>query len=357
MLRIFGLMACLFLVAPAWARDVPPVEDMTYQAWNWVEPGGRTTCSDGSPYRFFARPSASDKLVIYFNGGGACWSGETCDPEAKRDYTIYVATVGSKFNQPGYGGIFDQTRDDNPLRDWSMVVATYCTGDVHVGARRLSYKVGDRRFQIEHKGAVNAKAVLDWTFRNFRKPKNVLVTGSSAGGIGAAFFAGTVARNYRGARVSVLSDGAGAYRTPAVVTLLRDWGARQTAPAWMRKDRATLNIEAFFKANARAFPRVRQVQYNNALDWEQAAFLQMLGGGPDVETGIRLNLEDLRAAAPAFRSYTAAGKMHTVLGKPEFYTLETADVPLRTWVADFVEGRPVSDVDCKADANGCSDAK
>ena len=357
MLRIFGLLGCLSLVAPAWARDVPRVEDLTHQSWNWVEPGGRTTCSDGSPYRFFARPGASDRLVIYFNGGGACWSGETCDPEAKRDYTVYVATVGSKFNQPGHSGIFDQTRADNPLRDWSMVVVTYCTGDVHLGARRLSYKVGDRRFQIEHKGAVNAKAVLDWTFRNFRTPKDVLVTGSSAGGIGAAFFAGTVARNYKRARVSVLSDGAGAYRTPAVLTLFRDWGARQTAPAWMRKDRAKLNVEAFFKANARAFPRIRQAQYNNALDWEQAAFLQMLGRGPDVETGIRLNLEELRAAAPTFRSYTAAGKMHTVLGKPEFYTVETAGLPLRAWVADFVEGRPVSDVDCKADANGCSGAK
>lgn len=353
MRRAVGILVSLLFAASAWAADVPRAEDMTYQSWNWVEPGGRTACSDGSPYRFFARPGAPDKLVIYFNGGGACWSGETCDPAAKRDYTIYVPNIASKFNQPGHDGIFDQTRADNPLRDWSMVVATYCTGDVHLGARRLTYRVGERRFRIEHKGAVNAKAVLDWTFRNFRKPKNVLVTGSSAGGIGAAFFAGTVARNYRHARVSVLSDGAGAYRTPTVLTLFRDWGARQTAPAWMRKDRARLNIEAFFKANARAFPRVPQVQYNNAKDWEQAAFLQMLGRGPDVETGVRMNLEELRKAAPSFRSYTAAGKMHTILGKPEFYTMVTAGVPFRSWLADFVAGRAVGDVDCQADPGGC----
>lgn len=357
MLRILGLLVCLTVVAPVWARDVPRLEDMTFQSWNWVAPGGRTTCSDGSSYRFFARPGATDKLVIYFNGGGACWSGETCDPEAKRDYTIYVPDISSKFNQPGHDGIFDQTRDDNPLRDWSMVVATYCTGDVHLGARRLPYKVGNRRFQIEHKGAVNAKAVLDWTFRNFRKPKNVLVTGSSAGGIGAAFFAGTVARNYRHARVSMLSDGAGAYRTPTVITLFRDWGARQTAPAWMQKERARLNVEAFFKANARAFPRMPQAQYNNAQDWEQAVFLQMLGRGPDVETGIRQNLDEVRQAAPAFRSYTAAGKMHTVLGKSEFYALESGGVPFTSWLADFVEGRRVGDVDCHGDAGGCLGAK
>jgi hypothetical protein len=357
MRRTGVFVVSLLFAASASARDVPRVEDMTFQSWNWIEPGGKTTCSDGSAYRFFARPGASDKLVIYFNGGGACWSGETCDPEAKRDYTIYVPSISSRFNQPGYDGIFDQTRANNPLRDWSIVVATYCTGDVHLGARRLGYRVGERRFHIEHKGAVNATAVLDWTFRNFRKPKNVLVTGSSAGGIGAAFFAGNVARNYREARVSVLSDGAGAYRTPTVMTLFRDWGARQMAPRWMRKERARLNIEAFFKANARAFPRMPQAQYNNALDWEQAAFLQMLGRGPDVETGIRLNMDELRGVAPAFRSYIAAGKMHTVLGKGEFYALKTAGVPLRAWLADFVAGRPVGDVDCKGDANGCADPR
>jgi hypothetical protein len=46
-----------------------------------------------------------------------------------------------------------------------------------------------------------------------------------------------------------------------------------------------------------------------------------------------------------------------VLGKPEFYTLATEGVPLRTWLADFAEGRPVADVDCKADTDGCAGQK
>jgi hypothetical protein len=49
--------------------------------------------------------------------------------------------------------------------------------------------------------------------------------------------------------------------------------------------------------------------------------------------------------------------MHTVLGKSEFYALETGGVPFTSWLADFVEGRRVGDVDCHGDAGGCLGAK
>lgn len=351
-MRFLVILAALVAIGPAAARGLPHLDDLTFNAWTTLEPGGRAVCSDGSPYRFHVKPGASDKLLIFFNGGGACWSAETCDPQAKRP--IYVPRVAPPFNQPGDKGVFDDMRADNPLRGWSMVVATYCTGDVHIGARRVIYELGDRKIAIEHKGAVNAKAVLDWTFRSFRAPKSVLVAGSSAGAIGAAFYAGDVARRYRRARVAVLADGAGAYRTPTVATVFRGWGVDKVAPRWMRTRRSqSLNIEAFFKANAVAFPNVPQAQYNNALDAEQAAFLQLLGG-TDVEASLRANLKELRQASPGFRSYIAPGPTHTVLGRPELYTDAVGGKPLTAWIADFAAARPVDDVDCKADATGCS---
>jgi hypothetical protein len=342
------------MATPAFAREAPRLDELAYRSWSSIEPGGRTVCSDGSPYRFHAKPGARDRLVIFFNGGGACWSAETCDPQAKRVRPIYVPSVAPPFNQPGVSGIFDDARADNPLRDWSMVVVTYCTGDVHIGTRRVTYALGKRKFAIEHKGAVNTKAVLDWTFRNFHAPGRVLVAGSSAGAIGAAFYAGTVVRQYKQAQVSVLADGAGAYRTPTVVTVFRNWGVNDVAPAWMRRRRSgPLNIEAFFKANAAAFPHMPQVQYNNAADAEQAAFLHLLGGGADVETSLRANLTELHDKAPGFRSYTAGGTVHTVLGRPELYACTVEGKPLSAWVADFAAGKPVSDIDCARDAAGC----
>ena len=43
-----------------------------------IEPGGETTCSDGTPYKFFVRPGAPEKVVFYLQGGGGCWNGGTC---------------------------------------------------------------------------------------------------------------------------------------------------------------------------------------------------------------------------------------------------------------------------------------
>jgi len=351
MVRIAAAFVCLVFALPAAARELPRLDDLAFQSWNVVEPGGRTTCSDGSPYRFYAKPGARDKLAVFFNGGGACWSAETCNPQANAKRPLYYPSVAPPFNVPGDAGIFDDKRADNPLRGWTIVVVPYCTGDVHVGARRITYALGKRRFAIEHKGAVNAQAVLNWTFGHVPAPKTVLVAGSSAGAIGAAFHAGAVARRYRTSDVSLLADAAGAYRTPRLAEVYRGWGIYRVAPAWMRGSRDPLIFEAFISANDAAFPHMRQAQYNYAGDPEQAAFLHLLGGA-DVEASLRANLDELHKAIPGFRSYTAAGTKHTILGHNELYTIATGGVAFRQWVADFVAGKTVRDADCKAE--GCA---
>lgn len=352
MKRTMMALAWALCAASAQAAPLPALSDMAWQAWNEVAPGGRTTCSDGSPYRFFAKPGASDRLAIYFNGGGGCWSAATCDPEANAKKPLYSSSAAHAFNTQSEAGIFDDTRADNPLRGWTLVVATYCTGDVHVGARRVTYRRDNRAFATEHKGAVNAAAVLDWTFRNVRAPKQVLVTGSSAGAIGAAFHAGRIAAHYRTAKVSLFADAGGAYRTPNLVQVYRDWGVERAAPAWMRKTRDPLVMETFIRMNAKAFPRMRQSQFNNARDAVQGKFLELLGGGGDLEQGLRANMADLHQAIPTFRSYIAAGANHTILGKPEFYTTTAGGQPLNQWLADFIAGKDEPDADCEKEGCG-----
>ncbi len=80
--------------------------------WNIIEPGGDTVCSDGSPYKFFVHPGASDKLMVYFQGGGACWNGGTCDPDLKPTYYVNL----EKTDPAGYDGIFRFDKPENPIR-------------------------------------------------------------------------------------------------------------------------------------------------------------------------------------------------------------------------------------------------
>jgi hypothetical protein len=356
MFRLLTVGALLITAAPALARQLQPLAEMGLYSWHAMEPGGRTACADGSPYRFYVKPGAKDRLLLYFNGGGACWSAATCDPKIKREMPLYVPSTAPPFNDPRQAtGIFDDGREDNPFRDWSAVFVSYCTGDVHIGARRVDYTAGDQAFAIEHKGYVNASAALSWTFQSYEAPKTILVAGSSAGAIAAAFYAGAVTRRYPDARVSVLADGAGAYRTATLPGIFASWGVDDVAPPWIKERGALpLNIETFFKANATTFPNVPQVQFNHAGDAIQDAFLKLLGETAGVETLLRANLDELRGVIPGFRAYTAAGTLHTVLRRPEFFHEAAQDVSLRQWVADFAAGGTVADVDCLRDAKGCA---
>ena len=62
--------------------------------WNAIQPGGETVCSDGSPFEFYVRPGSEqardEKVHFYLEGGGACWSGATCDLEGRPTYSPVV---------------------------------------------------------------------------------------------------------------------------------------------------------------------------------------------------------------------------------------------------------------------------
>src|SRR6185295_10630721 len=41
-----------------------------------------TKCGNGSQYKFFARRTSSPNLLVFFEGGGACWDFDTCSGRA-----------------------------------------------------------------------------------------------------------------------------------------------------------------------------------------------------------------------------------------------------------------------------------
>ena len=179
--------------------------------WNEFNPGGDTTCSDGSAYRFFARAGDPEKLLVYFQGGGGCWTAETCDPTRRPTYTVSIADGFEPFPF----GIFNTDNPENPFADHSVVFAPYCTGDVHLGASDTRYQhdeEGAEPFTVRHQGRANAQAVLDWTYANVPDPAHIFVTGSSAGAIPSPFYASLIADQYPDARIAHLGDGAGGYR-------------------------------------------------------------------------------------------------------------------------------------------------
>jgi hypothetical protein len=68
--RMKRLIALVVVLALALAQGLEAF-------WKAVEvPGG--VCSDGSPYRLYVSPGDPKKVVLDFQGGGACWDAATC---------------------------------------------------------------------------------------------------------------------------------------------------------------------------------------------------------------------------------------------------------------------------------------
>ena len=114
-------------------------------AWETIYPGGDTSCANGEDYLFHVRAADSDKAMIYFNGGGACWNGPMCDPansssDMKKGMIYRTQPTAEYGNDPRIlHGAFALDNPKNPFRDWTQVFVTYCTGDVHLGARDTPY--------------------------------------------------------------------------------------------------------------------------------------------------------------------------------------------------------------------------
>jgi hypothetical protein len=322
----------------------------TGSAWNRIPGGPGSGCAHDSSYAFFIHPGDAQRLVIYLNGGGACWNAVNCDLHGRATFHDLIDSTQLPDLQDG---VFDLANARNPIRGFTIVFIPYCTGDVFLGARTVSYSNTDttgtrRQFEIRHRGRANADQAVAWVYAQYPAPQLVFVAGSSAGAIPSPLYASEVAQHYPRARVVQLGDGAGGYRAPAIPGILAMWGAttalRQDA-AYRGVDSATLTFETLYEVAAATTPHVTFAQYNTAADNVQLAFLAMLGVR-DVrfEDFLRTNFADIRRSNLALRTYTAPGPMHTILRRAEFYSLTVDGVAIRDWVADLLDGKGVADV-------------
>ena len=338
------------LVVMALGTQPRAVAQSTAAGWARIAGGRGTGCAHDSSFAFFVHPGDPRRLMVYFQGGGACWNGANCDLQERPTFDPQVDST----DDPTHAlGIFDLTNPANPIRDYSMVFIPYCTADLHLGAREVTYtdtvRPGTRRtYRIRHGGAANAGSALAWVYEHYDRPDVVFVAGSSAGAIPSPVFAARIARHYPRARVVQLGDAGGAYRAPAIPGILARWGATQVLrrePAYRSLDAAALTFESFYIVAARDAPGVRFAQYNNAEDKTQLFFLEQLGVHDASLPGLlALNLAEIRRVNSRFKSYTAPGRAHTILMTPQFYALRVDGVSIRDWVAALLDGRAVRNV-------------
>jgi len=301
-------------------------------AWEQVAVDG-AVCARGTPYSFFVHEGEPDKLMVYFQGGGACWGADTC----KEGGTFDDSVTAGELNR--YQGIFDFDNAANPVADYSVVVVAYCTGDVHTGAAEQSYRSGGESFNIQFDGFTNAQAVLDWTYEHFEQPSELIITGSSAGAYGAIFHAPYILSHYPDARAVVFGD-AGVGITAPDWDGLETWGTLDnlySGDGFVDVEAGEAFSRTLYEAAAGTFPNAEFAIFTTYADYVQAGFYALQGGEGDWTAAMQAQIAELDAQDNV-SAYVAWGGTHAILPTPLFYRMQVEGVTLRDWFAGLVSG-------------------
>jgi hypothetical protein len=146
--------------------------------WRPVPVAGNL-CRDGSPtgYGININP-ASRKLLIFMEGGGACFNDISC----KQNPDTWPPNDTSLNKSLTRNWIASRTSEDSPFKDWNLVFIPYCSGDLHTGSSMSGY-LGQPQT-----GFLNYKRDLTEIVARFPNVLDqVVLAGSSAGGFGVAW--------------------------------------------------------------------------------------------------------------------------------------------------------------------------
>jgi cysteine-rich repeat protein len=316
---------------------VPPA-----MTWKYFEIPG-TKCIDGTPAGFSVNFNpASTKLFVYLEGGGACFN----------QYCESLFSRGP--NEPSTGGIFDRANAANPVRDWSWVYVPYCSGDVY-GGQAETMLAGKMRY---FNGYGNFTAFLERWVPSFDVDQ-VLLSGSSAGGFGAAVNFAQTQRAFDTVPVALLDDSGPPMSAdvfpPCLQTLWRTtWGLDKTMLAECGADCGDPNkfIEDTFAHVRSEFPTMRGGLFSSTADQTIRAFAgygwsggyNMCNSIPTAVTATvyQAGLTQLRdkaiAGGTGFGTYYITGSSHTILRSASFYTTKIGETTIPQWIDATLAG-------------------
>ncbi len=333
-----------------------------YETWIKIEPPG-VVCGNNTQYKFFANFSAkSDKLVVVFEPGGACWDYDSCtgrngirgaaNVDGLKDNHYELAAFISPF--------LSRFDDTSPSRDWNMVYVPYCTGDVHTGNAVATYDSGttDPAVEFHHDGHAVVQEVVKWLDSNFTHVPKMLVTGCSAGGAGSLV-------NYRFLRNGVtavekgyLLDDSGpifpstGYSAPLHAKIRSAWNIDPLGPempaGFTFDDMGSLNT-----ALADEFPhdRLATTYFRRDMDYSLYSYERFYNFPPkdeilrmwDADTQLLVQEYDSRDNLYYFLPYYRnINDSHcTTLFNFVGSDIQDHDMTLAQWVNDFIDDKPV----------------
>ena len=179
-------------------------------------------CLRGDSFRAATRPGsgAGGELMIYLQGGGACWS-DLC-----QSFSTAMSGVPP-------AGILSPTLEANPVRDWNIGYVPYCDGSLFAGDTEIDDD-GDGEIDRYHRGLLNLSAALDAIHAEFPDPSRILLTGISAGAYGTVLSTMLARSVWPEVPIAAIADagiGLGRPGSEGFITdILNEWGIMAMVP-------------------------------------------------------------------------------------------------------------------------------
>ena len=308
--------------------------------WEWIDVPD-SICGDGSSTGLAVNLSpGATQVFIYLEGGGACWTYSGCagliqtslhlDGYDEQTFNGLIAGVYKNIL------LFDRDEPKNPLREAHFVFVPYCTGDAFSGDSvvELTGALPWLKKTLHFKGRHNMETYLNRLAPTFADVEQVVVSGSSAGGLGAGLSWPLFVAAFPGARVDILDDSG-----PPVQPMDDRW--KDWQDVWNMElpagcDGCDENIDKlvdYYRTQFLSEHRLALMSYD-----QDAVIATFLGMFPWQFRDKLMDVCDVFDQEDNAQYFVLSGSAHTmmILG---YESIESAGgMPLWRWVEQFVNG-------------------
>lgn len=302
----------------------------TFQRGEWTEhyfdaAAEQAICLGGTEFQVNVRHGASDRVLLYLQGGGACWDHASC---WERVRALQVANGAIQF------GALQVANPESPFHDHDVVYVPYCDGSLFGGDTTVTYD-GVRTY---HHGLWNLSVAVDLLAREFPDASQIVIAGSSAGAFGNVPGYAVARVAFPETPIIVFNDsgpGIENHASPAARLRSENWRSADRYPASCERC-AEQSLYLLDWALARD-PGLRVALFGYQRDEVIMDFFEL---DADAYRDLVLSLTgEIRARHPErVQRMLVAGVGHTALPYQLFYTEEAAGVAVKDWTRAFLAG-------------------
>ena len=380
---VIAVIVVISVVVLNYQPSVRSLAEVQGDGWHKIRFDEALVSSDGSKSFAEVRQGSTNNLLVFFDGGGACWDLYSCErPMSTR--SILSVLVGLKklydvgFYIPhhvalpyplalgrhlaGSGGL-DPDNATNPFSNWTVVRIPYSTADFHTGDAVHTYRDDQgHSIQIHHRGAANAKKVLDWLYTQVSAPEKLVIAGSSAGGFGASYWARDIAIHYGTTPAYLVVDAAGVdvgeNRVGPYKALLTSYGARVEDHIFTQQKRYLIE-DLLLGYSQQPVANLKILQSGTSRDAALSLYYAILENldyrdpgayAPKWEKVQAKSLRRIAAALPDYQLFylsdrpsTSELSIHTLFDNPAFFNVSQNGIHYVDWIrSNIVDGIPLS---------------